>query len=473
MKTINIIITVVLVAISAISCNKEQTFNSNSGKRITFSASFPNLEQQEKTYLSDGNVVNWRSGDSFSVNNETGESNNKGNLFTNSETNVNLFTGILPGEKENYYALYPYSALVSWKPTASKYFPAGVSFILPNKQTATKGSFDPSAGIVYGQATSEKSFVFTHVPGYLKFSITAASGSIKSVKVSAKNGMSGQLVIRTLTENDGGYAGIEESGSEYMDVTLSTPDNSAMEVGDYYIALRARKYIGGLNFTFTNTDDQIAKKELAVDTAKVVRGTVYNIGSVAGLDFKSPENKKIGMVENGGIISYSCSDYYLLMSIDQGECFWTTNSAYAVSYGTTSGNDGSVNTDKLLKWINDNNASMDDFPALKWVCDHGDGWYLPSQNELSTMYSAINASGENAVSSWTVFNDAISNAGGNTFDYCPTADWVLWSSNESNATQMKALKVIAGGSTGNSTPKKFATGPTTRSVRAVKKISIE
>ena len=50
--------------------------------------------------------------------------------------------------------------------------------------------------------------------------------------------------------------------------------------------------------------------------------------------------------------------------------------------GTDNRSDGSVNMEKVAAYIAENNLSWDDFPAFKWCREKGEGWYLPSIDEL-------------------------------------------------------------------------------------------
>lgn len=47
--------------------------------------------------------------------------------------------------------------------------------------------------------------------------------------------------------------------------------------------------------------------------------------------------------------------------------------------------DGAENMKKIAAYITENNLSWDDFPAFKWCRDKGEGWYLPSIDELLTI----------------------------------------------------------------------------------------
>lgn len=52
--------------------------------------------------------------------------------------------------------------------------------------------------------------------------------------------------------------------------------------------------------------------------------------------------------------------------------------------------DGAGNMTKIAAYIAANNLSWEDFPAFKWCRDKGEGWYLPSIDELLTIGHSYN-----------------------------------------------------------------------------------
>lgn len=81
--------------------------------------------------------------------------------------------------------------------------------------------------------------------------------------------------------------------------------------------------------------------------------------------------------------------------------------------GTDNRSDGSVNMEKVAAYIAENNLSWDDFPAFKWCREKGEGWYLPSIDELLNI--GHNYSGGTRVQSSRQarnrFNNALKNNG--------------------------------------------------------------
>ena len=64
---------------------------------------------------------------------------------------------------------------------------------------------------------------------------------------------------------------------------------------------------------------------------------------------------------------------------------WTTIRNPYPKTGAVDKNDGEKNMEAVARYIAENGLSWDDFPAFKWCRDLGEGWYLPSADELLIM----------------------------------------------------------------------------------------
>ena len=87
---------------------------------------------------------------------------------------------------------------------------------------------------------------------------------------------------------------------------------------------------------------------------------------------------------------YDGGKHGLIMSLDEACLAWSTiNRKKTKSTGADNRIDGMANMRAIEKYIAENNLSWSDFPAFKWCRDKGEGWFLPSINELwsaGTMY---------------------------------------------------------------------------------------
>lgn len=80
--------------------------------------------------------------------------------------------------------------------------------------------------------------------------------------------------------------------------------------------------------------------------------------------------------------------------------------------------DGEANMRSVEEYIVANGLTWDDFPAFKWCRDKGEGWYLPSIDELLTIGHNYNGGSRihNNRQARNRFNDALKDNGGKRMD---------------------------------------------------------
>lgn len=86
--------------------------------------------------------------------------------------------------------------------------------------------------------------------------------------------------------------------------------------------------------------------------------------------------------------------------------------------GAENKTDGEENMRTVEAYIAANGLSWDDFPAFKWCRERGEGWYLPSIDELLTIGHNYNGGSrmKNNRQARNKFNDALKDAGGKRMD---------------------------------------------------------
>ncbi len=93
-----------------------------------------------------------------------------------------------------------------------------------------------------------------------------------------------------------------------------------------------------------------------------------------------------------GIVAliYDNGEHGVVISLEEACLPWSTlHRKKLKATGANSKHDGEANMRAIEQYIAQNNLSWEDFPAFKWCRDRGEGWYLPSLNELwsaGTMY---------------------------------------------------------------------------------------
>ena len=128
-------------------------------------------------------------------------------------------------------------------------------------------------------------------------------------------------------------------------------------------------------------------------------GDIYDNNGVKGI---------VVMLTDGG-------RHGLIMSLDEACLAWSTlPRKQQKKTGAENQFNGEANMLTIEKYIAENNLSWEVFPAFKWCRDKGEGWYLPSINEIwsaGTIYLGGSRSAENRRFRKN-FNTNIENVGG-------------------------------------------------------------
>lgn len=94
-----------------------------------------------------------------------------------------------------------------------------------------------------------------------------------------------------------------------------------------------------------------------------------------------------------GVVCWVTEDkmHGLILSLDEIYLHWSEFEKNDLrTVGADDMSDGRVNMEKVAAYIAVNGASWADFPAFEWCRDKGEGWYLPSINELLAIGNNFN-----------------------------------------------------------------------------------
>lgn len=82
-------------------------------------------------------------------------------------------------------------------------------------------------------------------------------------------------------------------------------------------------------------------------------------------------------------------EHGLLLSLRGTDDRWCKGDI-KTAIGAVDENDGAVNLETVKNYIASKGLSIDDFPLFKWVEELGEGWYIPSKNELLAIAENLN-----------------------------------------------------------------------------------
>lgn len=109
----------------------------------------------------------------------------------------------------------------------------------------------------------------------------------------------------------------------------------------------------------------------------------------------------------------------LIVSLDEVMIDWSTFRKEDLrNVGATDQYDGAKNMEVVARYIAENNLSWDHFPAFKWCREKGEGWYLPSIDEVLQLGNNYNGGSRmhNNRQARLTFNENLKEHGGERID---------------------------------------------------------
>lgn len=292
------------MAISAlflsVSCQKENVNDAPKGEGVVFTAYVDGVDPDTKTVIgkneSNKTVSKWSGDERIWILNGTGDWK-KAFVATATEPSEKVIFSEEPSktalEGNNYIAIYPASpADKSW--WNSEYGNYVDKLWLTNIQTATAGSYDPSAHIALAHTTTN-SLYFKNMVALLKF--TAKSANVTSIKVTVGAGeyLTGNFSCDPVNEK------IATTGHNDYDLHNNVELKGTFEAGkDYYIAVLPGTY----SSLELSVNGNVVKTK--ADGASFRRNKIYDMGEV---DADYPVCK-YGLV--GGFNNWNASALYQL-----------------------------------------------------------------------------------------------------------------------------------------------------------------
>ena len=270
-----------------------------------------------------------------------------------------------------------------------------------DKELVAKNGGDFASSIMCA-ASPDTDFQFSHVVSYVKFTVDQNTTPFKEFVVSPVN--DSELVTSRIkiTFADGELIQEVLSGNtqDSKTITLITDDNKNFASGTYYFAVNPRTYTEGLKFTFKNEDGQIVVKTSPSNVA-MDPGKVANLGTIGTLDFPVPEEPETPETPETPAAGF----VYAEGGVNQGVVFWIdpadnskakiisgavgTNITWGTASATTYTWAADINTDDGIAnqqyVLNLEGSDAATYPAVYYCKNMGEGWRLPTINEMVTL----------------------------------------------------------------------------------------
>ena len=279
MKMRNYFFAAALVVLAA-SCVKENAPESSEKTTVNYVPMEFTSSVETKTVLAEGKV-NWLAGDKISIfdNSATAETHN--NFFET--TGDGSFTGTVPEDATEFYALYPYRE-------ASSLTEGAISINLPAEQNAVVGSFADDLAIMVAKAEGN-TLSFKNVCSHIKFTLAEELTDVKSITLMGNKAeiLAGPATVDMSDGDPKITVSIPNSAQTY--VTLRNSDGTALTPGDYYFTVLPVTFTGGFTVILSKTDGaQVAKKTTNSRDELAERNSILVMKPLASTDYSEHMN---------------------------------------------------------------------------------------------------------------------------------------------------------------------------------------
>jgi len=196
---------------------------------------------------------------------------------------------------------------------------------------------------------------------------------------------------------------VEQTKEVLTDATFSTTEAASYTIRAKY---------DGKTSTFVTIDayDPVLAEQYEVGTIIDINGTKGIIFAIKGFPVYNEDYTEV----------IGTNQYCYVFSMDEEDLQWSTEYVWC-NCGTQRGD---WNTEDMLRF----GTSPDKYPAAQWCQAHGEGWFLPSYNELNWMWEMLTDGARDFTApSVAKYNELIVENGGEPF--CET---YYWSSNETS-----------------------------------------
>ena len=343
----------------------------------------------------------WKAGDEITVAQDLGGAAQKTAIF------------VLEGEGGTAAGLFKYKSGAADITTITDIvYPASAASdtAIPASQTYTEGSFDPKSVVMTWHSDEGIGEDGAQL---------ATEASVICLMLKSSNAADVKKIKTILTYSD----------ASELTYTLNCPDIVLTETAiPFFIAVKGSENSCNVSVEISHSN----AKDIASADNKVL--SAYEVSRFPEIDIVAQELSadlpKIGEAYEGGVVFDVNNSYIKVLSLRESDKLaWSTEN---ISTGCIeSHEDGLDNTLKLLALPSYSEAA---YPAVAWCVSLGEGWYLPSTQELTLV--RVNLLGTESSTEdeakKAAANELMEQLGGDPFSWA-----MYWSSREHSTNNQK------------------------------------
>ena len=355
-----------IVAATALfaSCSQDAELNeidNTDPNAITTIGASTELSSRAIVSSLDNTKVNWEDGDQLGVLGTNSSSEAKNLAYTlndGSGTTSGIFSNGSSDITSISAIMYPYQENATW---ANGKLTCEIPFV----QTATKGSFDKAAAIMYSIGNTSE-VALDYAVNFLK--VTVTENNVHAISISSTTtALSGKMEITS--------GGVAAASGSLNSVTLTAGKGNVLAAGDYYIAVKAGNIENPtISYVYYN-DDHTATEKSKAGSGTLTFAENTNVKTVK-VNFSNgtvTTRKAVQLWENGPYFA----EYNVGVTDGKAESF---GGYYC--WGSTVNKDAS----KAFKNGTSPISGEDDTATNLW----GDNWRMPTQEELAALLNQEN-----------------------------------------------------------------------------------
>ena len=127
----------------------------------------------------------------------------------------------------------------------------------------------------------------------------------------------------------------------------------------------------------------VVASALIADAQTYKVGDLYDVNGVKGIVFRVDDSGQHGLIMSLD----DCGDSWCVTKLNKKDA---KHESIPTDTEAFDENDGAKNMEEIEKYINETGISWDYFPLMKWAKELGEGWYIPSKNELWDIIKFVN-----------------------------------------------------------------------------------